>query len=311
MPFVALVAAPAGMVGLATFLLPNRAIDRANTWLTGGLLLSFLALVVGGAMLGLSPALLARADWGALVPSFAAKAGSLASEASLPKTWCLPIFLQLLCFLEVVPVVCSRLGPARADDIKTAIVGGSLVPLAMCLLWSCIAIGLVPYDTASAAKGLLVDPIDALLAAEPLVSLPVTLLAVGAIGTTLIGTYLTFSQFFADLVCGVVGFCSPTTRRICQAATVALPLLLAQGGPQVFYLATAAAGSILYVLWGIIPAASAFRMRLRETGNGKPARGLDSRRRKRMLPGGNLVLAMVLFTSLLMSACQFWLQFGY
>ena len=46
------------MLGLATFLLPNRAIDRANTWLTGGLLLSFLALVVGGAMLGLSPALL-------------------------------------------------------------------------------------------------------------------------------------------------------------------------------------------------------------------------------------------------------------
>ena len=153
------------------------------------------------------------------------------------------------------------------------------------------------------------DPIDKLLTATPLISVPVSTLAVGAIGTTLIGTYLTCSQFCADLICFVRGDCSQRDLRASQAATVAVPVALAFGGPRVFYLATAAAGAILYVLWGIIPAASAALLRYRGAANGDNFSGGTN-----LLPTGwigGAALGATLLTSFVMVFCQLRIQLGF
>ena len=58
--------------------------------------------------------------------------------------WAIPIFIQLLIYNEVVPLVASRLNDE--DQVRRAILIGSSMPLLMCLIWSIVAIGLVPYD---------------------------------------------------------------------------------------------------------------------------------------------------------------------
>mmetsp|Transcript_24551 Transcript_24551/g.41609 ORF Transcript_24551/g.41609 Transcript_24551/m.41609 type:complete len:376 (-) Transcript_24551:537-1664(-) len=102
-PFPLAVALPAVGAGLLTFKVPPRLLDKVNTVLTGGLLVSFAAIVACGAQQGLDLSLLQRADWQVLLPRFASTAGAAAAAqqtAAVGLEWCIPVFLQLLCFME-------------------------------------------------------------------------------------------------------------------------------------------------------------------------------------------------------------------
>ena len=63
LPYPVAVLLPMSFVGLATFSLRDRTLDKINTFLTGGLVASFGVLVISGLLVGLRPDWLARADW--------------------------------------------------------------------------------------------------------------------------------------------------------------------------------------------------------------------------------------------------------
>ena len=69
-----------------------------------------------------------------------------------------PTLLQLHVYAEIVPTVCESLGHER-PRVRRALLGGSLMLLAVQLAWSTLGIAAVPYD----ATGLRTDPVDALL----------------------------------------------------------------------------------------------------------------------------------------------------
>jgi len=221
-PFPVLLAAPALLTGGITFGLKKRVVERVNTGLTVAVIASFAGLIFSALRRGLDLSLLGRADWGALVPGLTSGAHG---------GWCIPVFLQVLCVLEVVPVVCARLGPDRPKDVRKSLVLGSLVPLVICLAWCTVATGIVPYAPGTA--GLVFDPVDALLAGGSggqSVAFFVACLGVAAIGTTFIGMYLTFAQFARDVTCLVRSRgqgCTVMDKRIGNAFTMALPALLA------------------------------------------------------------------------------------
>ena len=198
--------------------------ERINTVLTGVMLGSFVSLVGLAAGSGRwSLDALKRADYTLLLPTFLSSSSSSASASSIGSCspWAIPIFIQLLVYNEVVPLVASRLQDEA--KVRKAIVLGSLAPLLMCLIWSCVSLGLVPYEppilTASPGKMMYTyDPLNKLLGASSmagiigeLFSVSVNVLAGSAICTTIIGCILASALFIEDtLQCSTT---KVTTRR--------------------------------------------------------------------------------------------------
>lgn len=300
-------------VGGFTFCAPSRTVERANTVLTVALLVGF-GFVVGSALVTATSASLGAAaqrlagfaDWSQLSPL-----------AAGPR-WAVPIFLNLLCYGQAIPFVVERMAPRRgnaaagaagaaalaaeADEARrrtrTAIVLGSAVPLLLCVLWSAITASGLFSSAASWAE--LDDPVLELMRnGAPSVAYPVSIMAVGAIGTTLIASYLTIQQFTADFFCTIFGRCSPLTARLCALGTVAFPVALASGGPALYLplLAFAGAGPTT-LLYGLIPPLTVYFLRRErdECDGGSRAR--------EWLPLGSPMLCLlgVLASSILLSA---------
>eukprot|EP00887_Chlorella_sp_A99_P006995 scaffold2.g6995.t1 len=120
-----------------------KAADRLNQGLTSVLLGLFLGILVAGGLQadvgGALAAAPAHAAWGALSPA-------------------LPIVFLSLVYHDLVPVLVKLLHGNRAA-LRTAIVMGSFVPLAMFLSWELVALSLVPGglvgDAAPAAGGVM------------------------------------------------------------------------------------------------------------------------------------------------------------
>jgi len=116
---------------------------------------------------------------------------------------------------EVVPLVASRLQD-EAKVRRAIIIGSSLPLLIMCLIWSCVSLGLVPYKpphltavaaTSSSCRMYLYDPLNKLLGASSMggiigifFSMSVNVLATSSaiICTTIIGCILASAQYFED-----------------------------------------------------------------------------------------------------------------
>jgi amino acid permease len=186
-------------------------VERINTALTSVMLGSFVSLVglaVGSGRWSLDA--LKRADYTLLLPTFLSSSSSSASASSIGSCspWAIPIFIQLLVYNEVVPLVASRLQDEA--KVRKAIVLGSLAPLLMCIIWSCVSLGLVPYEppilTASSGETMYTyDPLNKLLGASSmagiigkLFSVSVNVLAGSAICTTIIGCILASALFIED-----------------------------------------------------------------------------------------------------------------
>ena len=114
------------------------------------------------------------------------------------------VFVQLLIYNEVVPLVASRL--QNEDKVRRAILLGSSIPLIMCLVWSYVSLGLVPYDPVIASGTIIYDPLTKLAGIVKGGSIGkiflclVNVLAGSAICTTVIGSILASTQYFDDLI---------------------------------------------------------------------------------------------------------------
>eukprot|EP00197_Chlamydomonas_leiostraca_P009477 CAMPEP_0202859318 /NCGR_PEP_ID=MMETSP1391-20130828/1486_1 /ASSEMBLY_ACC=CAM_ASM_000867 /TAXON_ID=1034604 /ORGANISM="Chlamydomonas leiostraca, Strain SAG 11-49" /LENGTH=336 /DNA_ID=CAMNT_0049538343 /DNA_START=15 /DNA_END=1021 /DNA_ORIENTATION=- len=150
-------------VGTACALLPVAVLDAANSAMVVGVVATFAGLVVLVAPMVQASALLAPPVW-----------------SELPHA--LPVMALAFVYQNVVPVVVKDLG-ADVRRVRAAIVLGSLLPLAMFLVWEAVVLGAMGGASAG------VDPL-ASLAAQP-----------GAAGSLVEG----FS--FLAIVTSYIGFC--------------------------------------------------------------------------------------------------------
>ena len=291
-PYVAACLLPTIGFGLFTFLCPAKLVERTNTTLAAAMLLGFAALVIGALSLSGGGAAAAGAAAAGGVAAGGVAAGGVASASAaayaaptwlvskgswarlLPfgaETWAVPVFLNLLCFAQSIPLIVQRLlvdvgglgagagsSAAAADENKqssaaevaaaaakanekarsdalgkarAAVVGGSAVPLALSLCWAAVAAALIPAATAATGYA---DPIFALLTLGTRIAVPVGLLAIGAIGTTLLSSFLAMGHFGSELLCSTFGVCSLRDIALVRLLTVAVPCLLACGGPALY-----------------------------------------------------------------------------
>ena len=175
---------PTTLAGLFAFGSKPEVVDRTNTALTLMMVGGFAALIIGtiatgnvGKSLHLG-ALFSRADYGQLLP----RSGG---------AWALPVFINMLCFGQSMPLVVERMthgskvnivngeDEARASSLfraRSATLLGAAVPLALTITWAAISTALVSPSIS--------NPLAFLLSRGPAISIPVGLLATGAIGTT-------------------------------------------------------------------------------------------------------------------------------
>jgi tyrosine-specific transport protein len=156
-------------------------VGKANSALFAGVVGSFLALVAVGAT-QISPAYLAHT----------------APAAALPA---LPVMVLSFTFHNVVPTITYQLG-CDMEKIRVAILGGSLIPLLMFLLWNGVVLGSVPFDAAASASldGSIFDPLEALRAGGDLFGEVVRVFSLLAIITSFIGFCYGLVDFYADLL---------------------------------------------------------------------------------------------------------------
>ncbi|XP_014498258.2 uncharacterized protein LOC106759550 isoform X1 [Vigna radiata var. radiata] len=228
----------------------TKATDRVNQYLTAsliGLLLAIeaLAVVFGG--------------WSGV--------GGLSDWTKIPPT--IPVIIFSLVFHDITPFICTYLeGDLRR--IKPSVFIGALVPLVLVLVWNAVAVGL-----AAEAKQV-VDPVSLLYGLRNNgVSIMVAAFSLLAVGTSLIGTLLAFSEFFKEqLKNGTLHF-PPTekgnwwsrnkTNVTAVTMVVAPSLFVSTAFPDAFSAATDIAGGYcMTVLYGVLPPAMAWAMHKRE-----------------------------------------------
>jgi len=184
------------------------------------------------------------------------------------------VFVQLLIYNEVVPLVASRLD--NEDKVRRAILLGSSIPLIMCLVWSYVSLGLVPYDPAI-ASGTIYDPLSKLggIVKGGLIGkiflASVNVLACSAICTTVIGSILASTQYFDDVIANLWRrekgdkIDNDTTirsqgqgisRKMCTHALAIIPsaYFAISGSKDLYYKATSFAGELpCTLLYGLLP----------------------------------------------------------
>lgn len=301
-PYVAGCLGPSLLVGGFTFMSQPKLVERANTALAGAMVLGFCVLVVStlsgpsGVTMGAAAMAtrLRAANWKPLMPSLAG--------AARGETWTLPVLLNLLCFGQSVPIVVGRLGTGRSRDLRRAVLLGSAVPLLLCVVWAAVSSLLtLPAMGAAAAASVTVDPLLAMLESpRRCVAVPVAVLSVGAIGTTLIASYLAFSAFCTDATCTLLGRCTVGDADRARVLTVALPALLACGGSGLYLPLLAFAGAFpTTLLYGLVPPLAALSLRRARrrarTAAAAPTAAAPTAlaRSARLLPGGTLLIGLL------------------
>jgi tyrosine-specific transport protein len=180
-----------------------------------------------------------------------------------------------------------KLGEMRA--IQLAVIGGSLLPLAIFILWNGAILGAVS-PTATTSADLVAQSVDAL---APLRALSETSaiarVAVPAFSLCAIGTsYLGFSVGQTDVVVDALGMRSAGERpTLAYALALLPPLAVALLVPDVFAPALDAAGTFgVTTLYAALPAAIAWQQRY---GGALGAEAAAAR----ALPGGKAALLAV------------------
>ena len=163
----------------------------------------------------------------------------------------IPVMLVALVYHNVVPVVCAQLS-YNVQQIRTAIVTGSLIPLAMFITWNAVILGIATAGTEG-------DPVQLLRAggAGEFTGDLVSLFSEAAIVTSFIGFVIGLMDFFTDVF--------PNRSKkdgLLFGAVLIPPLIVAILDPTIFLGALEYAGTYgISVLFGAIPAIMALKMR--------------------------------------------------
>ena len=244
LPYAAGCIVPSILIGLFSFAMPVKRVEQTNTYLTASMVIGFILLILSAFMtINLSdlPELvsnLPKENWSSLMPT----AGT--------RTWVLPIFFNLLCYGQSVPLVVERMGAEKSSKIRKTILIGSSIPLMLGIVWVFVAALLGSELNIIGAE----DPVIKLVHGPVTIAFPVLLLAGGAIGTTLIASYLALGQFAADAFCAATGSCSLEDNERAKIASVMIPALTACVGPELYLPLLSFAGAFPSVLlYGILP----------------------------------------------------------
>lgn len=279
LPYVGGCILPSIFLGLFTFEMPVKLVERTNTLLTALMVIGFALLVVNSCMT------ISFAELPELISNLPGENWKPLLPAAGTTTWVLPIFFNLLCYGQSVPLVVERMGAERSSKIRTTILLGSMIPLILGIIWVCVA-ALLGSRLNLDGDG---DPVLQLVHGPWSIALPVLFLAAGAIGTTLIASYLALGQFAADALCAATGSCSLEDNQRAKVASVMVPALTACIGPQLYLPLLSFAGAFPSVLlYGVLP----------------PVALLLSRQK---LPGQEPVLVGLAVTAVLFLLVNLWL----
>ncbi|KAL2535968.1 Tryptophan/tyrosine permease [Forsythia ovata] len=238
----------------------QRIIGAVNGSLVSGIIVSFTALVV-----------VASGDlhWDALL-----KANFEAAPRSIP------IIALSFVYQNVVPVLCTNL-EGNLSEVRTAIVIGTAIPLALFLVWNAVILGTVIAP--DMAPGTILDPIQQLRSTNGIVGPIVDVFSLLAIATSYIGFVLGLSDFLADLL----KLPSGQNRPLPYLLTLFPPLVLSLLDPEIFFKALDFAGTYgVLVLFGVLPAAMSWIDRYSESSK-SPNIPL-------LVPGGRITLSLVI-----------------
>ncbi|KAL0419457.1 UNVERIFIED_CONTAM: Tyrosine-specific transport protein [Sesamum radiatum] len=167
------------------------------------------------------------------------------------------------------------------SKVRTAIVLGTAIPLALFLVWNAVILGTI--TTPELGSNTLVDPLQQLRSTNGVVGPIVDLFSVLAIATSYIGFVLGLSDFLADLLKLPSGWNKPLPYLL----TLVPPLILALLDPEIFYKALDFAGTYgVLVLFGVLPAAMSWSDRYSESSK--------SPKIPLLVPGGKLTLSLVM-----------------
>jgi tyrosine-specific transport protein len=257
---------------------PNQ-LDIANSILVGGVLATFLGLLITAAP-GVDVHALTAAHW-----------------EEIPHI--LPVLSLACVFQNCVPIITSSL-EGDIGKIRTAIVAGVGVPFFMFLSWNAVVLGNVSdvvettdlvntletttieaATAAAAATAVAIDPLAAVRSSGPAASLLVDGFSLLAVATSFIGFVLGLTEFVAE----ALGLKSVGTgKAIPYTVTLIPPLGLALAFPGLFFKALDFAGTYgVLVLFGLVPVAMVWSERYGES---------DTLSSREVAPGGKGALVV-------------------
>lgn len=268
---------------LGSFLLSSKTktVDMLNRCLTACLVVLLGLLVVGGAQGAVWESLIQQHDW--------------------DQAWAaLPVIVVSMTYHDLIPVLCEYLGRDKSK-VRTALVVGGMIPVAMYLAWDAVALALVPGAAEVAQAGGVIDPLRVLIETQGAsAGTAIELFSLLAILTSFLGTVLGFSEYLlADVKewqQRLMGSTLLKDRRdgdtedgdmYCRMLAMFLalgpPSAAAFVNPDVFLTATQMAGAYgSTLLYGLLPPLMAWCVRQNSEANQKP--------KKPMVPGGRPVL---------------------
>lgn len=299
MPYQPCCIATAVILGIFSHLAPVGVVEKGNTALTVTLVTGFLMLLVSVSRT------VAHFSWGPLISQLSfADWRYLSPTAS---TWAIPVFVQMLMSGPAVPIVVGRLGTDRPKDISSAITIGALIPLLVCVSWSAASLAVTALGGNCAVRNV-ADPVLHMLSSTPDVAIPVALVAIGAVGTTIVPCNLCLGQFVSDVLCTALGVSDDSdmgnrsilVRRLSKIVAVLIPVALACGGPKLFVPLLAFNGSCpTTLLYGLMPPVAALTLR-GVFGRARERAAQPSSRKWTMLPGGSAVLGLSMAAAIAM-----------
>jgi tyrosine-specific transport protein len=220
--------------------LGTRPVDLFNRILMGGLIFTYLGMI-GLGVFRIEPQLLAHS----------------APEYALIS---LPVLVVSFGFQNMIPSLTAYM-KGDLKRVRWTIWGGSLITLAIYLIWSLLVLGVVPFEGVNGIQQSYERGEEATIALRAaLGSTWISHFAQGfaffAIITSFLAQGLTLTHFLAD------GLKLPPVRKnlrwLCLLALVP-PLFFALVNPQIFFKALSFAGGICaMVLFGILPVCMAW-----------------------------------------------------
>ncbi|KAM0023298.1 putative amino acid/polyamine transporter 2 [Helianthus debilis subsp. tardiflorus] len=239
----------------------TRTTDRVNQVLTVSMIGLLVAIEVLAILLGGWSGFEGNGDW-----------------TKVPAT--VPVMIFSLVYHDLAPVLCAYLG-GDIGRIRTSVILGSVVPLIGLLVWNAIALSFSSHAES------LIDPVELLMRQKwNGGEIMVEAFSLLAVGTSLIGTLLSFSQFFREQIVNNLTWDSSSASQksrmvekwwvrnrtgfTATAMVVGPSLFVSSTVPDAFSSATDIAGGYcMTMLYGVLPPAMAWAMHTAEKNDGR------------------------------------------